>query len=162
MEWVSECDECGGLAELEAHTADEDGRLNYCVVCQQCRKSTPPQDSPGAAQRAWGEINKTETPGHKFDQGKVQMALVPAGIIEAVGIIRTYGTNKYGDPDGWKTVEPARYRDALMRHLVEWIRDPYSADQESGHSHLWHMACNIAFLIEMEANPYDQHQNHTP
>ena len=78
------------------------------------------------------------------------MALVPAGIIEAVGIVRDYGTHKYGDPDGWKYVEPWRYQDALMRHLVEYLRDPLSVDEESGLPHIYHMACNIAFLIEFE------------
>jgi len=87
---------------------------------------------------------------HKHDEGKPRLSLVPAGIIEAVGIIRTYGTNKYGDPDGWIYVEPARYKDALMRHLVEWLRDESSVDPESGYLHLWHMACNIAFLIEFQ------------
>ena len=85
---------------------------------------------------------------HKHDQGKIRMALVPAGIIEAVGIVRDYGTQKYGDPDGWKMVEPWRYQDALMRHLVDYLRDPESIDEESGLPHLYHMACNIAFLIE--------------
>ena len=88
---------------------------------------------------------------HKHDEGKPRLALVPPGIIEAVGVVRTYGTNKYGDPDGWRKVEPERYRDALMRHIVEWLRDPTSVDNESGLPHLWHIACNIAFLIEMDS-----------
>lgn len=86
---------------------------------------------------------------HKYDQEKPRLDLVPPGIIEAIGIIRTYGTEKYGDPDGWKKVEPNRYTAALMRHLCEFLRDPNSVDEESGLPHLWHMACNIAFLIEL-------------
>ena len=87
---------------------------------------------------------------HKFDEGKPRLALVPPGLIEAVGIIRTYGTAKYGDPDGWKKVDPERYRDAMMRHLVAWLRERGSVDEESGLPHLWHLACNVAFLIEFE------------
>lgn len=86
---------------------------------------------------------------HKYDTGKPLLSLVPPSLIEAVGIIRTYGTNKYGDPDGWKLVEPERYDDALMRHLVKYLRDPNSVDSESWYPHLWHIACNVAFLIEM-------------
>jgi len=86
---------------------------------------------------------------HKYDVGKPQLHLVPPSLIEAVGIIRTYGTKKYGDPEGWKRVEPERYTSALMRHLCEFLRDPHSCDAESGYPHLWHMACNIAFLIEL-------------
>ena len=86
---------------------------------------------------------------HKYDHDKPRLDLVPPSVIEAVGVIRTYGTNKYGDPHGWVKVEPERYTAALMRHLCEFLRDPFSVDQESGYPHLWHMACNIAFLIEL-------------
>ena len=81
---------------------------------------------------------------------KPRLSLVPPGIIEAVGEVRTFGCKKYGAPDNWKTVEPELYVDALMRHLVRYLRDPKAVDEESGLSHLAHMACNIAFLIEME------------
>jgi hypothetical protein len=87
---------------------------------------------------------------HKFDQGKPRLDLVPPGIIEAVGVIRTYGTEKYGDPDGWKNVEPNRYVAALLRHTVAYMRDPAGVDDESGLPHIWHIACNVAFLIEFD------------
>ena len=83
---------------------------------------------------------------------KARLSLVPPGIIEAVGEVRTFGTEKYGCPENWRTVEPELYVDALMRHLVRYLRDPKAVDEESGLSHLWHMACNAAFLIEMEAD----------
>lgn len=86
----------------------------------------------------------------KDTMGKARLSLVPPGIIEAVGEVRTFGCKKYGAPDNWKTVEPELYVDALMRHLVRYLRDPKATDAESGLSHLAHMACNIAFLIEME------------
>jgi hypothetical protein len=87
---------------------------------------------------------------NKQDEGKPRLDLVPPGIIEAVGIIRTYGTVKYGDPDGWRRVAPERYVAALMRHLCDYLRNPRGVDAESGLPHLWHMACNIAFLIELD------------
>lgn len=88
----------------------------------------------------------------KDTKGKPRLGLVPPGIIEAVGIIRTYGTEKYGSPDNWKKVPKEDYVDAMMRHLVRYLKEPQSKDDESGYPHLWHMACNIAFLIEMEAD----------
>ena len=66
--------------------------------------------------------------------------------------IREYGNNKYpdGGPDNWRGVEPERYRDAAYRHFLGYLDDPRSVDSESGFPHLWHLACNIAFLCEME------------
>ena len=85
----------------------------------------------------------------KYDGGKPRLALVPSAAIKAIGEIMTYGTIKY-EENGWKRVEPWRYRDALMRHLVEYLDDPSSKDEESGFPHLWHMITNAAFLCELE------------
>ena len=65
-------------------------------------------------------------------------------------MVREYGAKKYGDSDSWKDVEPQRYRDAAFRHFVSYINDPSGVDEESGLPHLWHLACNIAFLCELE------------
>lgn len=61
-----------------------------------------------------------------------------------------YGTEKYHDPENWRKVEPERYRDAAFRHFLSYLDDPHGVDEESGLPHLWHLACNIAFLCEME------------
>ena len=86
----------------------------------------------------------------KADAGKPRLSLVPPAIIEAVGAIRTYGTEKYGDPENWRKVSKERYKDALLRHITAWMRDPEGIDEESGYPHLWHAACNIAFILEVE------------
>ncbi len=86
----------------------------------------------------------------KADAGKLQLTMVPTGIIRAIARIRMYGNQKYGSPDNWKDVEPARYRDAAYRHWLAYLDDPGGVDKESGLPHLDHLACNIAFLIEME------------
>lgn len=91
-----------------------------------------------------------EDPTAKDTKGKPRLALVSPYLIEAVGAVRTYGTDKYGDPDNWKLVSTDAYKDALMRHLCEYLKDPTAKDAESGLPHLWHMACNVNFLIEME------------
>ena len=95
----------------------------------------------------------------KADAGKPRLSLVPPAIIEAVGRVRTYGTEKYGDPDNWRKVEPERYRDALMRHTCAWLRNPDGIDEESGLQHLEHMACNIAFLLEMKSGALNEEKN---
>ena len=88
----------------------------------------------------------------KQDYGKAKLSLVPRRIIWDVAAIREYGNNKYpdGGPDNWRSVEPERYRDAAYRHFLGYLDDPRSVDSESGFPHLWHLACNIAFLCEME------------
>ena len=86
----------------------------------------------------------------KADTGKPRPTLVPTSLIRAVTAVREYGTAKYHDPENWRTVEPQRYRDALYRHWLAYLEDPNGADVESGLPHLWHAACNVAFLIEME------------
>lgn len=95
----------------------------------------------------------------KADNGKAKLSLVPPEIIYAIARIREYGNNKYpeGGKDNWKQVEPERYRDAMFRHLLGYISDPDSLDEESGYPHLWHLACNVAFLctLEKEAGRYD-------
>lgn len=86
----------------------------------------------------------------KADAGKLQITLVPTRIIEDIAEVRMYGNRKYHDPNNWKQVEIERYRDALCRHLLAYIRDPESVDEESGIPHYKHMACNMAFICEME------------
>ncbi len=86
----------------------------------------------------------------KADIGKPQLTLVPHQIIYAIARVREYGNRKYGDPDNWRTVAPARYKNAAFRHLLAYLAEPEGVDEESGLPHLWHLACNIAFLCEME------------
>lgn len=85
----------------------------------------------------------------KADQGKPCPSLCPVSLIEAVTAVRMYGTQKYGDPDNWKQVEPERFWEATLRHVLKAWNNPYSIDEESGLPNLWHIATNVAFLIEM-------------
>ena len=86
----------------------------------------------------------------KSDANKPRLTLVPMQILYDIAAIREYGIAKYGDTESWRRVEPWRYRDALARHIIEYIRDPDSRDSESGLPHLHHAACNLAFLAELE------------
>ena len=86
----------------------------------------------------------------KADQGKPCPSLCPVSLIEAVTAVRMYGTQKYGDPDNWKQVEPERYHQAMLRHILAAWNDPYKIDPESGLPHIAHVATNIAFLLEMK------------
>lgn len=85
----------------------------------------------------------------KADSGKPRPTLVPPSLIRAVAAIRGYGAQKYGSDDNWRKVEPQRYRDALYRHWLAYLEGEVN-DPESGLPHIWHVATNVAFLIEME------------
>lgn len=92
----------------------------------------------------------------KADSGKPRPTLVPVALIRAVTAVREYGCKKYRSPDNWRKVDPQRYRDALYRHWLEYL-DGEKADKESGLPHLWHIACNVAFLIVMEGDGENEH-----
>lgn len=111
--------------------------LYFNYPCHGCSKYKPPEEIPS---------DQTA----KADAGKLRLTLVPSGIIRAIAKIRMYGNEKYHSPDNWRKVEPERYRDAAYRHFLAYLDDHSSLDEESGLPHLWHLACNIAFLVEME------------
>ena len=110
----------------------------------------------------------------KADAGKPRLSLVPTEIINQIARVREYGINKYpnGGPNNWKKVELDRYRDAAYRHLLAYIANPKGVDEESGLPHLAHLACNVAFLCELEAlqkessetdgAPEEEPKNQTP
>lgn len=87
---------------------------------------------------------------YKHDAGKYRPTLVPPQIIQDIAEVREYGIKKYGSEDAWKNVSLGRYKDALCRHLIEYLKDPESIDEESGIPHYKHIACNMAFICELE------------
>lgn len=100
--------------------------------------------------------NKQEA---KADSGKPKLTLVPRKMLFDIAEVREYGTKKYGDSENWKQVEPERYRDAAFRHFMAYLDDPQGVDEESGLPHLAHLACNIAFLCEMERKRGDDDES---
>lgn len=88
--------------------------------------------------------------GRKNDQGKNRLDLIEPQFIEGVGEVLTFGATKY-EPNSWQNVEDAedRYYAAALRHLMAWRRGEV-VDEESGLSHLKHVATNIMFLLHFE------------
>lgn len=84
----------------------------------------------------------------KADSGKPRPSLVPPALIDGVMRIRDFGTARYGDPNNWRKVDADRYHDALLRHILAMWEDWGAVDPDSGMPHLWHAACNIAFLMQ--------------
>ena len=105
-------------------------------------------------------INSDDNQQAKADQGKPHPSWVPVALIEGVMDVREYGNQKYHDPDNWRQVEPERYHQAMLRHILAAWNDPYKVDPESGLLHIQHVACNIAFLLEMrKQNGQDRDNN---
>ena len=91
--------------------------------------------------------------GDKFDEGKLLVDLIPSEPIEALATILTHGAKKYA-PNNWmKGIPFRRVYAAMLRHLLAYRRGEY-IDHESGHPHLDHAFCNLAFLI------YYNHPDH--
>ena len=123
-------DELGGVV-------DENGDLLYIGEAGKVKKARVPKQTTDKDQSA------------KADKGKLELSLVNPQLVKAVAEVRMYGTEKYGDSENWRKVEPKRYVDALYRHLLAYI-EGNEVDEESGLSHLSHMACNISFLLDKE------------
>jgi len=88
--------------------------------------------------------------GKKFDEGKLRIDLVDPKFIFAVAEILTFGAKKYAAENWRKGIVYSRIVGAVLRHLYKWIGGE-KLDPESGFSHLWHVACNVHFLIVFEA-----------
>ncbi len=143
--YVYLCPDCGF-----AHTAKSDEDMKEWI--KSFDKPIEEEILKEQVQDFMGIVKETTDYHAKQDYGKAKLSLVPRRIIWDVAAIREYGNNKYpdGGPDNWRGVEPERYRDAAYRHFLGYLDDPRSVDSESGFPHLWHLACNIAFLCEME------------
>ena len=91
-----------------------------------------------------------ELKGMKFDQEKPRYDLLPAGAIDDLAKILTFGANKYA-PNSWQEVENGieRYRAALLRHTFAMQRGEI-LDPESGLPHSAHAMCCAAFINELE------------
>ena len=89
---------------------------------------------------------------HKSDDNKPVLTLVPRQILYGIAQARMYGLRKYPQTGehGWKNLSLERLQNAAFRHWLLYLDDPDGVDAESGLPHLWHLACNIAFLCDRE------------
>ncbi len=102
-------------------------------------------------------IIKTE--GHKDDSDKIRYDLIPPELLDGVAEILTFGAKKYDDRNWEKGMDWHRPFRALMNHMWAWWRGQDN-DPETGKSHLWHAACNIAFLMAYEQRNVGKDDRH--
>lgn len=118
----------------------------------------PPCDGCKAHLLAYGLGYEVMGDFLKFDTNKPRMALVPSSLQTSVAEVMTYGAKKY-KVNNWRKVKSQEpYINALERHLAAY-KNGETHDKESGLSHMAHIACNAAFLLELSTLPIIQEDN---
>lgn len=94
---------------------------------------------------------KVDGSGLRDNKGKVPLELVPPSLVFAVGEVLKVGAAKYA-PRNWESGMPwSTVSGCALRHFFKWLSPLHSdLDEETGLNHLWHVACNIAMLIEYD------------
>jgi hypothetical protein len=85
--------------------------------------------------------------GRKDDQGKLRYDLIPAGPLQELANVYTYGAGKYADRNWENGIKWGRIFAAIMRHLWAFWRGE-DFDKESGQLHLAHAAWGCFALLE--------------
>lgn len=124
------------MKDQHEETEDKQRRVNVQTTIGLCPTSTSlhiPIDSPVS--------------GMKFDGEKPDLSLFPMSVASSVSEVLTFGAKKYAR-NNWQNVKPAvqRYYSALQRHLAA-LQDGEEIDSDSGLPHIYHVGCNITFLI---------------
>jgi hypothetical protein len=92
-------------------------------------------------------MSEVDGGGKRLNEGKVPLDMVPTSMLYAVARVMEYGAQKY-EKDNWRRgMKWSVPYACAMRHLLKWFEGE-EADEESGESHLYHVLCNIAMLIE--------------
>lgn len=117
------CPVCGKIEEFKEVE-------NNRFVCQDC---------------GFGEYRQ-KIKGAKYDDNKPRPSTVPVEAILAILDTRMYGFNKYGEAEDWRSIEPERWHEALLRHVLAIWDDPTHIDEKSGLPSLYHVMTNGAFL----------------
>jgi len=84
----------------------------------------------------------------KKDEGKPQLNLVPLELLIPFAKVREFAVNKYGRSgiEAWREISEERLFAALLRHCIEYQKDPKALDKESGLPHAYHIAVNGGFI----------------
>jgi hypothetical protein len=89
----------------------------------------------------------------RFNAKKLPLSWVPGSLVKAVAAVlkvaNTRPVNPYPAHNWRKGLNWAEVSESLERHILAW-RDGEDIDPETNLRHTWHMACNVAFLIEFE------------
>lgn len=83
--------------------------------------------------------------GRKYNEGKLQLELIPPTAISSLGRVLTYGAKKYDDRNWERGIKWSKIIASLKRHLNSF-EDRVDIDDESGLLHTEHILANAVFL----------------
>lgn len=87
----------------------------------------------------------------RYNEGKPELSMVDTEIINLMAFVLMYGATKY-PRDNWKKGFPRELvMDSLLRHAHAYANGEDN-DEESGLSHLGHVATNAMFLAYYKKN----------
>ena len=87
--------------------------------------------------------------GKKFDQGKIPYELIPPAALEEVAKVLAMGRDKYTAWNWSNGIAYTRLIGAILRHTFAYLGGQ-SKDEESGLSHIAHVAVNCLFILHFE------------
>ncbi len=93
--------------------------------------------------------NHIDGAGLRKNEGKLRVDLVPVSAITALAQVLEVGAKKYADNNWRRGMKWSNVHSSLHRHLLKWLAGE-DKDEESGLSHMAHVLCNAAFLVEYE------------
>lgn len=137
----SVCSNCGKTQETNNVIIYEGIKGDYCS--QLCLSQAESSDSCEV------DTGATAGKGLRYNKNKPEVHQVPTSLILAVAEVLKYGEKKYAKGNWKGGFEWTIPYDCLMRHMMAWLNGQEN-DEESGLSHLYHAAANIAMLIEFK------------
>ena len=94
---------------------------------------------------------KALPPGTKADAGKPPYSLISRAALDEEARVMEFGRDKYGTHQWRGGMDFSRLMDALLRHAYAFA-DGEDKDPETGLSHLAHVRCCAAFLLEYQGH----------
>lgn len=96
-------------------------------------------------------MSKVDGGGERKNVDKTPLELVPTSLIFATAEVLAVGAKKYAPRNWERGMKWSTVSGCMLRHTFKWLSPFHSDfDNESGLNHLWHVACNVAMLIEYE------------
>jgi hypothetical protein len=124
------------------------------------------EDKKAAKQAAWDaydermmnymkphadKVNELGVRSLRHNSGKADYSLIPMAALAEVAKVLEYGASKYERGNWLKPTSWEVSFACMHRHMSAW-QSGEDNDEESGHSHIAHAACNLIQMLHMLEN----------